>query len=207
MSLCSLLQKGAGWELGRARLHVVVTAPAPRCGISEGVAPGLVFKVKPECFRKHKSRGNVIDRSWIKAPFRHTAALRDQTNADVLPSVQGRDFTPGRRNLRTGRPRSQPSLRLVPTFAERFALARHQDDPISHHIASTKGDLLSWLRPENGALAGLSLRACGQRNLMKNCHRPRGGSDWSNSFDFKTALFVTTVFSTLRLFDWEDIEI
>ena len=156
MSSCGSLQKVLAGKRGGPRLHVVVTARPRDAGPWRGLAPGLVFKLKPECFRKHKSSGNVIDRSWIKAPFRHTAALRDQTNADVLPSVQEWGFPHGRQNLRTGRPRSQPSLRLVPTFAER--LARYQDDPISRYIASTTGDLLSWLRPGNGALTGLSLR-------------------------------------------------
>ena len=40
------------------------------------------------------------------------------------------------------------------TPAELVALARDQDDPVSRHIASIKGDLLSWLRPENVALTG-----------------------------------------------------
>src|SRR5271167_503966 len=48
------LQTGAGWEEGRARLHVGVTVSVPRCGIPEGVAPRVVFKLKPESVRKHK---------------------------------------------------------------------------------------------------------------------------------------------------------
>ncbi len=49
---CGGLQTGAGWEEGRARLHVVVTVTVPRCGIPEGVAPRVVFKLKPESVRK-----------------------------------------------------------------------------------------------------------------------------------------------------------
>ena len=37
---------------------------------------------------------------------------------------------------------------------EKPTLPLHQDDPISRHIASAEGDLLSWLRPENVVLTG-----------------------------------------------------
>jgi hypothetical protein len=71
-----LLQTGAGWEEGRARLHVVVTVTAsighPLLGctsleeIQEGVAPRLVFKLKPECYRKQNGYKNVIGRSRFR---------------------------------------------------------------------------------------------------------------------------------------------
>jgi hypothetical protein len=50
------------------------------------------------------------------------------------------------------------------------------------------------------------LERAARENVMKNCHGPRGRGDWSNSFYFNTARFVTTGFSTLRLSDWEDIQ-
>jgi hypothetical protein len=114
-----LLQTGAGWEEGRARLHVVVTVTAsighPLLGctsleeIPEGMAPRLVFKLKPECHRKQNDCKNVIGLSRI----RQGTAL--------------------------------------------VASAHHHDDPISRHIASTTGDLLSWLHPENVVLTGARL--------------------------------------------------
>ncbi len=133
-----LLQTGAGWEEGRARLHVVVTVTAsighPLLGCSsleevpEGVAPRVVFKLKPEYVRKHKGNKNMIDLSR----FRQSAALGElQTSPDGS------------------------SLRPVQTLAE--PLARDRDDPIFRHILSAKGDLLSWLRPENVALPGAPL--------------------------------------------------
>jgi hypothetical protein len=71
-----LLQTGAGWEEGRARLHVVVTVTAsighPLLGYSnleeipEGVAPRLVLKLKPECHRKQNGYKNVIGRSRFR---------------------------------------------------------------------------------------------------------------------------------------------
>jgi Metallo-beta-lactamase superfamily len=74
--------------------------------IPEGMAPRLVFKLKPECHRKQNDCENVMGLS----------RLRQGTTA------------------------------VAPTH--------HHDDPISRHIASTRGDLLSWLRPENVVLTG-----------------------------------------------------
>jgi hypothetical protein len=111
-----LLQTGAGWEEGRARLHVVVTVtasighPLLDCSsleeIPEGVAPRLVFKLKPECHRKQNDCKNVIRLSRFR-----------QGTAPVGP-------------------------------------AHDHDGLISRHIASTTGDLLSSLYPENAVLTG-----------------------------------------------------
>ena len=111
------LRAVGNWKERRARLHVVVTVTAsaghPLLGCSSleevraGIAPRVVFKLKPECLRKHRSSENVIGLSRFHQD------------------------------------------------AELVALARTPVDPISRHIASTKGDLLSWLRPENVVLAGL----------------------------------------------------
>jgi hypothetical protein len=94
-----LLQTGAGWEEGRARLHVVVTVTAsighPLLGYSnleeipEGVAPRLVLKLKPECHRKQNGYKNVIGRSRFRqaaspiAPTHHEEDLisRHMANA------------------------------------------------------------------------------------------------------------------------------
>jgi len=110
------LQTAANWKERRARLHVVVTITAslghPLLASSrlekvpKGIAPRVVFKLKPESARKREGNENVIGPSRFH---------------------QG---------------------------AELPALARDRDDPISRHIASVKADLLSWLRPENVALAG-----------------------------------------------------
>jgi hypothetical protein len=111
-----LLQTGAGWEEGRARLHVVVTVTAsighPLLGrtsleeMPEGVALRLVFKLKPECHRKQNDCKNVIGLSRFR----------------------------------------QGTTPVAPTY--------HHNDPISRHIASTTGDLLSWLHPQNAVLTG-----------------------------------------------------
>jgi hypothetical protein len=110
-----LLQTGAGWEEGRARLAVVtVTASIGHSllgygsleEIPEGVAPRLVFQRKPECHRKQNGYKNVIDRSRFR-----------QGASPVAPR-------------------------------------HHEEDLISRHMASTMGDLLFWLRPENVVLTG-----------------------------------------------------
>ncbi len=63
-----LLENAAGWEEGRARLHVGVTTSMrhPLLGYSsldevpQGVAPRVVVKTKPESVRKQKGNRNVI---------------------------------------------------------------------------------------------------------------------------------------------------
>ena len=138
-----MLQTGAGWEEGRARLHVVVTVTAsighPLLGctsleeIPEGVAQRLVFKLKPECFRKQNGYKNVIPTKDLECPpfssvgsTPHAGSARISLKADATEA----GFSPS--------PHSVP----------------HDQNPIPRHIASATGDLLSWLRPENVALTG-----------------------------------------------------
>jgi hypothetical protein len=133
---CRWLQAAGNWKERRARLHVVVTVAAstghPLLGcleeVPEGIAPRVVFKLKPECFRKHRSSENVIEQSRIAT--------------SVAPTLQGVGSAPA--GLKLG----------ATTFAEPLGPVRNRDETISRHIASTKGDLLSWLRPENVALRG-----------------------------------------------------
>jgi len=138
-----LLQTGAGWKEGRARLHVVVTVTAsighPLLGctsleeIPERVAPRLVFKLNPECFRKQNRYKNVI-------PVKD---LESRPLSNVRPTPHAGSTPVG---LKAGptHARFSPGPHTVP----------HDQNPIFRHITSATGDLLSWLRPENFALTG-----------------------------------------------------
>jgi hypothetical protein len=124
MSLWRVLQKGAGWEMGRARLHVVVDSPGPAMRDLGGGSTGLAFKLKPECFGKHKSSGNVIDRSWIKAllPPHCRPSGPDERKCSSFLSRGGI-------SSRVGRTCATPAL---PTFAPprapaSFRLGGHRD--------------------------------------------------------------------------------
>jgi hypothetical protein len=131
-----LLQTGAGWEEGRARLHVGVTVTAsighPQLGcagfeeVPEGSAPRVVFTTKPESVRKNSGYKNVI-------PIKDLAAVSPKRRAwerqRTLPAVQG--------SLRPG---------LLPISSAEY--------PVFRHIGSVTGDLVTSLRPGNAALSG-----------------------------------------------------
>ncbi len=116
-------------------MTVTASMGHPRLGCSsleevpEGVAPRVVFKLKPECIRKHKGNANVID----QRRFRQSVAF-------VPP-------TPHAGSARAGLKPGATSL------VEQLGLSQGQD-PVCRQIASAAGDLLSWLRPENVALCG-----------------------------------------------------
>jgi hypothetical protein len=161
-----LLQTGTGSEKGRARLHVVVTVTASLghplgCTkldsldeVVEGVAPRVVFKVKPECFRKHRDNENIIEQSRIGTPLSQGATPGERwTGTDPLAPVR-RTKADRRPALHRQTNLGVPSLRPIRTFAELLALAPGQNDPSCRHVATAKGDLLSWLRPEHLAFTG-----------------------------------------------------
>jgi len=142
-------EPGPGWKERRARLHVVVTVTAsmghPLLGCSRlqevprGIAPRVVFGTKPECIRKQRGSQNVITPSPIEMPSNQGAAWREpRTIADALRLGQ----------------RANAGWPVPMGSREKPTLPLHQDDPISRHIASAEGDLLSWLRPENVVLTG-----------------------------------------------------
>ena len=136
---------------------VTVTASIahPRLGCSsleevpEGVAPRVVSKLKPESLRKQKSNTNVID----LLRFRQSTALGEQqTNVDAPRAVQGR-FS-HERPATAGETPALPGPRSVQGSLSPGLLNSGDQDPISRHIASVKGDLLSWLCSENLAFTG-----------------------------------------------------
>jgi len=135
-------EPGPGWKERRARLHVVVMVTGsmghPLLGCSRleevprGIAPRVVFGTKPECARKHGGSENVI-------------TIKDS------PRGSSRRANPAGRRPAGARSANGTG---ATTLAEQVRPAPDQDDQIFHHIASIKGDLLSWLSPENTVLTG-----------------------------------------------------
>jgi len=135
-------EPGPGWKERRARLHVVVMVTGsmghPLLGCSRleevprGIAPRVVFGTKPECARKHGGSENVI-------------TIKDS------PRGSSRRANPAGRRPAGARSANGTG---ATTLAEQVGPAPDQDDQIFHHIASIKGDLLSWLSPENAVLTG-----------------------------------------------------
>jgi hypothetical protein len=83
----------------------------PAMGDPEGVAPRVVFKLKPEYFRKHRSSENMIERLRSGTTLGQGAAPGGRrTNTDA-PGVACQDSplrpeaTPGRRSWNAGRAR------------------------------------------------------------------------------------------------------
>ena len=95
-------------------------------------APRLVSRTKPECVRKQKGSENVI------------------TVKDSKGAPRGGPNPPG---AEPARARLACGIGAT-ALAETVALAFDQGDPISRHLASLPGDLLSWLDPKNVATTG-----------------------------------------------------
>ena len=142
-------EPGPRWKERRARLHIVVTVTAsmghPLLGCSRleevprGIAPRVVFGTKPECARKHGGSENVI-------------TIKDS------PRGSSRRANPAGRRPAGARSANGTG---ATTLAEQVRPAPDQDDQIFHHIASIKGDLLSWLSPENAVHRSASFRIGG----------------------------------------------
>jgi hypothetical protein len=144
-------ETGLGWKERRARLHVVVTLtasmghPLLNCSrfeeLPEGIAPRLVFRTEPEGVRKQRGSENVIAPSRI-----HGGAARV---GPLLPGA-GASWARLPRRVRHG----VSGKTGATAFTEPVALAPDQDDPLSRHLASLPGDLLSWLDPKDVVTTG-----------------------------------------------------
>jgi hypothetical protein len=101
----------------RANAH----KPPGRVRWKISIASRQVFKLKPECVRKHRGNENVIGRSRIwEAP-------------------QGRCRT-GATTSKLAFPRLKPSGTTVAQLP-----GLDQNDPLCRHLLKAKDDLLSWL--------------------------------------------------------------